>query len=47
MLVGVTVTQGLIQLSYPNGLELNCLAGEMSGVGGRNCNTGLSLESRI
>ena len=36
-----------IQLSYPNGLELNCLTGEMSGVGGRKCNTGLSLASRI
>ena len=30
-----------IQLSYPNGLELNCLTREMSGVGGHNCNTGL------
>ena len=47
MLVGITVTQGWIQLSYPNGLELNCLAWEMSGVGVRNCNTGLSLASRI
>ena len=47
MLVGVTVTQGWIQLSYPNGLELTCLTGEMSGVGGRNCNTGLSMVSHI